>query len=203
MLNKPAVTSQPIHDLLASRWSPRAFDSDAVITREQILALAEAARWAPSCFGAEPWSFVFCDRTTDQAGWERALASLADLNQAWAKSCPLLIAAVAHRNFDHNNKPNRHYTYDTGAASFSLVLQAEALGLRAHQMGGFDPAKAAESMQVPDDAEVISMIAVGRQLGPDAMPEGEMRDREAADRTRKELGKVFFAGLWNTSLDGS
>ena len=95
MLSKPASTSQPIHELLANRWSPRAFDPDAAIDRTQMTALAEAARWAPSCFGAQPWGFIFCNRDTDRPGWERALECLVPGNQAWAKNCPLLIAAAA------------------------------------------------------------------------------------------------------------
>ena len=58
MLNKPAVTGPPIHDLLASRWSPRAFDAAKGVSRDQALALVEAARWAPSCFGDEPWRVI-------------------------------------------------------------------------------------------------------------------------------------------------
>jgi nitroreductase len=66
--HKPATTRAPIHDLLAARWSPRAFDPERDVTREQITALVEAARWAPSCFGDEPWRFLVWHRTTDEAG---------------------------------------------------------------------------------------------------------------------------------------
>ena len=38
-MEKPAETTHPIHDLIASRWSPRAFDP-APVPAEQIRSLA-------------------------------------------------------------------------------------------------------------------------------------------------------------------
>ena len=199
-MDKPAATSQPIHELLANRWSPRAFDPEARISAEQMAALAEAARWAPSCFGAEPWVFVFCNRHLDPEGWERAFSTLAEGNQAWVRNTSLLIASVAQHNFEHNGEPNRHHLYDTGAAAMSLVLQAEALGLRAHQMGGFDPDKAKESLGVPDGWTCISMIAVGKQAGADTIGDERMRGMEEAPRERIELGKKVRSGKWDTPI---
>ena len=34
----------PIHPLLAERWSPRAFDAEAVLSEPELAALAEWAR---------------------------------------------------------------------------------------------------------------------------------------------------------------
>ncbi len=195
-MEKPAATREPIAPLLASRWSPRAFDPGRAIGAGEIVALLEAARWAPSCFGAQPWSFVVCDRGADSAAWERLHGCLAPGNQAWAGLAPLLILAVGRKDFAHNGKPNRHHLYDTGAASMSLVLQAEALGLRAHQMGGFDPERAREAFGVPDGHDCIAVIAVGHQADPDVLPDPGLRERERAPRGRDPLGERFFAGGW-------
>jgi nitroreductase len=48
MQERKAVTSVPIHDLLASRWSPRAYDAGKPVSRAQVTTLLEAGRWAPS-----------------------------------------------------------------------------------------------------------------------------------------------------------
>ena len=85
MLNKPAVTGPPIHDLLASRWSPRAFDAAKGVSRDQALALVEAARWAPSCFGDEPWRVIVWDRMRDPASWKKAFDCLAEGSQVWER----------------------------------------------------------------------------------------------------------------------
>ncbi|MDP9435886.1 MAG: nitroreductase family protein, partial [Actinomycetota bacterium] len=43
-----------LHPLLAARWSPRRFDPDATLTREQLRPLLQAARWAPSAGNTQP-----------------------------------------------------------------------------------------------------------------------------------------------------
>ena len=58
MQHKPATTRVKIHDMIQARWSPRAFDPDKPVSHDDLLALLEAARWAPSCFNDQPWRFV-------------------------------------------------------------------------------------------------------------------------------------------------
>jgi nitroreductase len=43
-----------IQPLLIDRWSPRAMSGEE-ISREELMQLFEAARWAPSLFNAEQW----------------------------------------------------------------------------------------------------------------------------------------------------
>jgi nitroreductase len=194
-LNKPAQTLQPIHDLLALRWSPRAFDASKKVSREKIISLIEAARWAPSCFGDEPWRYLLWDKHTDQAAWEKAFACLGEANQKWVKNAPLLFASVANSAFDHNSQPNRWAQHDTGAASMALVLQAEALGLVAHQMGGFDAANLRTTFSIPEQYTPMAMIAVGYQADADIL-EGDYKTRELASRARKPVESRFFENDW-------
>ncbi|MBT9613344.1 MAG: nitroreductase family protein [Burkholderiales bacterium] len=199
MLLKPAVTDFPIHELLAHRWSPRAFDVAKPVSREQVLALVEAARWAPSCFGEEPWRVIVWDRARDTARWQKAFDCLAEGNQAWVKNTPLLIAVGADPQFGHNGKDNRWAQYDSGAAGISLCLQAVALGLAAHQMGGFDAQKLRDAFGIPAHITLMSMIAVGYQAAPDVLT-GEVREREVAPRRRRPLGEIFFEGGWGVPI---
>ena len=192
-MKKPAPA--PIHSLLAERWSPRAFTPRPPLSEEDLAALAEAARWTPSCFGAEPWHFVFCDRGSDARAWETALGCLAPGNQAWAKESALLILACGRKDFARDGRPNRHFAYDTGAAAFALVLQAEALGLRCHQMAGFDAQAARRAFAVPEECECLSFIAVGRQAEAGTLPD-ELRAREESARRRKPPDENFFRGGW-------
>jgi nitroreductase len=78
MQDRKAITSVPIHDLLARRWSPRAFDVNRPVTREQLVTIMEAGRWAPSCNGDEPWRYLVWDRTRDPEGWQKAFDCLSD-----------------------------------------------------------------------------------------------------------------------------
>ena len=45
-MQKPAITQQAIHELLANRWSGRAYDAGKAVSQEQVVSLLEAARWA-------------------------------------------------------------------------------------------------------------------------------------------------------------
>ena len=57
MFDEKIDVNTPIHELISARWSGRAYDSDKMLSRSEIISLLEAARWAPSCSGLQPWRF--------------------------------------------------------------------------------------------------------------------------------------------------
>lgn len=163
------------------------------------MALLEAARWAPSCFGDQPWRFLVWNRHRDAAVWQRAFDCLSEGNRKWVVNAPLLMASLANTVFDHNGKPNRWAQYDTGAASENICLQAVALGLVAHQMGGFDAERLKQEFGVPEFFTPMAMIAVGQQADADIL-EQEIRERELGPRARKPLETRFFEGSWDAGI---
>lgn len=196
MQDRKAITGVPINDLASRRWSPRSFDAGRGVSKAQKAALIEAARWAPSCNGAEPWRFLMWDRAEDPRGWQNAFDCLSDNNKKWVKNVPLLFLSCAGSIFDHNGKPNRWAQYDTGMAALSLSLEAVAQGLAAHQMGGFDADKARAAFAIPADFTPMAMIAVGYQAAPEALDDEETRQKELRPRGRKAVGERFYAGGW-------
>ena len=200
MHQKHASTSAPIHDLLARRWSGRAFDRDKPVSRENLAALLEAARWAPSCYGDEPWRFIVWDRFRDETAWQRAFECLGEWNQKWVRPAPVLLLSAADSVFTKNDKPNRWGQHDTGAAGENLYLQAAALGLMAHPMGGFDADKARRMFGIPERFTPMAMIAVGHPAPADIL-EGEYYDAEVAARVRTPLATRFFESSWDTPFD--
>jgi len=201
MFEKNASTRYPINELARRRWSGRAYDPDRALTGEQIITLLEAARWAPSCFGDEPWRYIVCNRETNPAARLLALATLTDSNRGWASNAPVLILGFAGSVLGRNGKPNRWGQYDTGAASMSLCLQATALGLMAHQMGGFDIDKVRSSFTVPEEFMPMVVLTIGYQLPVDRIPE-PLQERETAARLRRPLEQTFFEGSWGTPITG-
>ena len=195
-LKRPAETSTAIHDLIAHRWSPRAFDSEPV-EPEKIRSLFEAARWAPSSYNAQPWYFIVGTKDNPQ-NYKRVLESLIEFNQGWAKQAPVLALSVAKLKFD-DGKPNRHAYHDVGQAAANLSLQAEALGLSVHQMAGIDPEKARKLFDIPADYEAVAGIAIGYAGDPASLSD-ELRKRELAPRQRKPLDSFVFTGQWGKSL---
>jgi len=197
MLQKPATTQAPIHELIANRWSSRAFDAEKMLSQQQIISLLEAARWAPSCYGDEPWRFVVCDKATQPQAWQKAFDCLAGMNQSWVKNAPLLIIVAASKYFKHNGKENDWAKYDVGAACENLCLQATALGLTTHQMAGFFPQPLKETFKLPDSVEATTVIAVGYQTEDTNVIEvDELKQRELAERQRTPLSELCFTGEW-------
>jgi nitroreductase len=194
MFEKNASTQVPIVDPLARRWSGRAFDPERTIEHHKLVALLEAARWAPSCFGYQPWRFMIWDRMAELQHWRRAFECLSEGNRAWVGAAPLLMLTCADSRFA-DGRQNRWNQYDTGAAAMSLSVEATALGLMVHQMGGFDAAGIRAAFAIPDTFDCMAMIAVGYQLPEDRIP-AELAEREFAPRTRRELAETFYRGEW-------
>lgn len=198
-MQKPAITQQPIHDLIAQRWSGRAYDASQGVSKEQVISLLEAARWAPSCFGDQPWRYVVCNKADNLQAWQAAFDCLVPGNQGWAVNAPVLLLICADTLFSHNDKPNKWAPYDTGAATENLCLQATALGLMAHQMGGFDADKARTTFNVPERYQILAMVTVGYQADVESLT-GETKERETAARSRKALNELFFNGQWDQAI---
>jgi nitroreductase len=195
MQHKIATTRVKIHELIQSRWSPRAFDASKEISDDDLFALLEAARWAPSCFNDQPWRYIVCVKAKDEPSWQNAFTTLVEKNQQWAKNAPVLMLAIAMPNFNHNGKPNRWAMYDTGAASVSLCLQATALGLIVHQMGGFDADKARNVFNIPEDCQPMAMMALGYQADAGILSD-DFKEAELAERSRAPLEQRFYFGKW-------
>lgn len=194
-MRKPAPTDVPIHDLIASRWSPRALDPERPVPPAARHAILEAARWAPSCFNEQPWRFLVFD-ASDPAALESARGCLAEGN-AWARSAPLLLLSAARESFTRNGKPNPHARHDVGLATENLLLQAEALGLSGHAMAGFDAERARGQFGIPEGFAPVAMIAIGYALPAERLTESE-RVTEGSPRSRHPLGSVAFASRWDS-----
>jgi nitroreductase len=199
LLDKRAPATAPIHELFIRRWSPRAYDPNRKVTREQLRSIIEAGRWAPSCNGDEPWRYLIWDRERDPEGFRKAFECLSENNKKWVKNVPLLMLSCAGSIFQATGKPNRWTQHDTGAASVCMALQAAAIGLVIHQMGGFDVEKARAAFGIPAEYTPMAMIAVGYETGPDILDE-ETKAKELRPRTRKPVSERFFEGGWGKGV---
>lgn len=197
-MDKMAPIEFPIHDLLARRWSPRAFNERAV-DADLLRTLFEAARWAPSSNNEQPWRFIVATKRDHEAEWRRLFDCLTEGNRIWVIRAPVLILSIASINFEDDDKPNRHAFHDTGLAVENLVLQATAQGLVAHQMAGFDVEKARADLHIPSGYEPVAMIAVGYPGDPAILPE-RLRERELRPRSRRPIREWTFFGQWGSPI---
>lgn len=197
-VEKFADTLPAVHDLIRSRWSPRAF-ADRHVSDADLKTIFEAARWAASSYNEQPWRF-FVARKSDPAAYEKILGLLVPFNQAWAKSAPVLFIMAAKRTFSHDQSPNSYAIHDAGQALAHVFLQATALGLHAHGMAGFDRGRARTELAIPDDYEVGAAAALGYLGSPDQLPD-QQRQSELARRTRKPLNEIIFGTEFGKPLN--
>jgi len=195
-MKNPAPAEHPIADVLAHRWSPRAF-ADRPVDAATLRQVFEGARWAASSYGDQPWYYLVAAREKPEE-YQKMLACLVEFNQAWAKAAPVLAISVARMNFQHDGSPNRHALHDVGAASASLAIQATALGLVVHQMAGFDANRARETYAIPQGYEPVAAMAIGYPGEPESLAE-KLRARETAPRTRKPISDFVYSGGWGSA----
>ncbi|MCW3843468.1 nitroreductase family protein [Micromonospora yasonensis] len=186
--------------LLAFRWSPRAFDPDAELTRDQAASLLEAARWAPSAGNTQPWRFALGHRQDET--WKRILVNLPAPDQRWARHASALLVgaytgaspAAAHAGGSDTaalDESAERAAYDLGQAIAHLTVQASALGLHVTQVSHFDRGGLATELDLAFGIRPLVVAAVGRLGDPYALP-ADLRDQETALRRRHPVAALLL-----------
>ena len=190
-MSKTAITAAPILPVLAERWSPRSFDETHLLTKDEIVSVLEAARWATTSNNSTPARFSVLARGTEL---HSAVApALASWNAAWGPTASALIV-VSVSKVNQDGSPAVFAQYDAGLQVGNLVIQAQSLGLYTHQMAGLDKAAAAAALDLHEDMEIITVVAIGK-LAPADKLEGPLHEREIAPRTRVDLADIVLHGL--------
>ncbi len=175
----------PVLDIIAERWSPRAFDETAPIDEAKLASALEAARWAPSAFNGQPWRFLVAHSGSELHA--RIMETLTSFNQGSAPRASVLIVALAEASLA-DGTPLTHSWYDLGQSVALLSAQAQSDGLLVHQMSGFDAAEVAAFPEVPARFAPVTVIAIG-ELGDAATLPEKLREREGAPRVRRPIGE--------------
>lgn len=170
-----------IVDVIKHRRSRRAFLNKAV-EPEKIKSLFEAARWAPSSVNEQPWMYIYATKEQSEL-WSKIFEALNDSNKVWVREAPLLIASMVRKFFSRNNQPNSSAYYDLGAANALLGIQATALDLNVHQMGGYNHEVLRRNLNVPDSYELGVVMAVGYLGKPEQLAD-HLKEREVSPRLR-------------------
>jgi nitroreductase len=178
---------------LRNRMSPIVFD-ETDFEKEKLPALVEAARWAPSCSNNQSWNYVFVHKKdTTRMALEDALSR----GNAWAKKAPYLVAVAADPDQDCKDNGLPFYAYNAGLSVMCLTIEAEHLGLRVHQMAGWDEQKVKQALGYPSNFRVIVMFALGHEANIKsiwATLDERTRNKIAKLRERKPPSENFFSG---------
>ncbi|MEW6443033.1 MAG: nitroreductase family protein [bacterium] len=178
---------------IRDRRSVRRF-TDQPVAREQLQAILEAARWAPSWVNLQPCRIIIVE---DPKKKEALKGTLLPSNPA-AKGfdqAPVLIVLAAERgksglygNTAATDKGD-WYMFDAGLAAQNMALAAHALGFGTVHVGAMNHKEAARILEVPEGFEVIEILPLGVPAHPAKAP------------PRKELSELvtfesFSGGKW-------
>jgi nitroreductase len=136
-------------EAVQERHSIRAY-LDKPVPREKLEKILEAARLAPSAGNAEPWHFI---AVTDA---EKRKALSKGLYAKFLVQTPLVIVACGNKKASPD-----WYAIDTALAVENMILTAINEGLGTCCVGSFDEKQVASLLKVPDNFEVLLLLAVG------------------------------------------
>lgn len=182
-----------INPIFVNRWSPRSMTGEE-ISHDDLMGLFEAARWAPSSYNNQPWRFIYGKRNTEN--WDRIYSLMVEGNKIWAKNASVLVVVVSRKDFEYNEKPARTYQFDAGSAWQNLALEATSRGLATHAMQGFDYDKAKVDLEVPENFDVMAMIAIGKRGQKESLPPNLQKNEYPTDR--KPLEEIVMEGRFKT-----
>ncbi len=138
-----------VFEAVQERRSIRAYE-DKQVPREKLEKILEAGRLAPSAVNREPWHFI---AVTDK---EKLKALSRGPFAKFLKQAPVVIVACG----DKKASPD-WYAIDTALAVENMVLTAVSEGLGTCCVGSFNEKDVKATLKVPDNFEVLVMIAVG------------------------------------------
>ncbi len=152
---------------IETRRSVRRF-KDEPVSRETLEELVRLASYAPSWKNTQTVRWTALTGAKKDRFAREAVMGYAG-NQAIIDSCPVLLVQTCiqgRAGFERDGsfstaKGDRWEMFDAGVAAQTLCLAANDLGLGTVIMGIFEPAKAAEILELPEGRSVSSLIALG------------------------------------------
>ena len=181
---------EPLHPLLARRWSPTMFDESHNARSAEVKSLLEAARWAPSAGNSQPWAFITARR--GDAVHTRLLRHLAPSSARWAPTASILVVNLCHRYVEDTDWDFSEFSfYDLGQAVAHMTIQAQSLGLFARQFRAFDQAGLAAEFDVPKHWQVTTMSAFGR-LPAASRTQPPITTGSGRSRQRRSMSQVTW-----------
>mgnify|MGYP001059967499 CR=1 FL=1 len=175
------MSSDVVLKAIQDRRSVFRFKSDAV-SNDEIDAIIEAARWAPSFTNSQPWDIIVIK---DQETRRRLRELAATITGVGIEEAPVTFVVTVD-----TRKDPHHYVEDGAAATQNMALVAHSLGLASFWVGVYDISGSRASseekiktiLNIPKDHRVISMLPVGVpavKFSKDRKPSSEFVFRDA------------------------
>lgn len=156
-------------DVINNRFSCKSF-SDRAVEPDKLVDILQAGRVAPTAKNSQPQHIV--------AIRSREGLALVDRLTPCRYNAPLVLAVA------YNKDKVYHYpggVADSGAEDAAIVathmmLAAHALGLDSCWLNFFDPKRAKQALELPDNEEVVMLLDIGYAAdGAGPLPNHESR----------------------------
>jgi len=168
------------------------------ITDEMIRELATAASLAPSCSNNQPWKYIF---VKDEDVLEEMEDVLSEEND-WAEESSLIIVPYSLAEEDCVIGKREYDQFDTGIATAFMILKATEMGLVAHPIAGFNPRKVKRLLDIPGEANLLSLIIVGKHADLKNYKQYDRHELEENRPLRHELNKFVFIDKNKNNFEG-
>lgn len=147
---------QELMHILAERYSCRSYDSTRPVSDEDIRAILEAARIAPSACNRQPWRFIVVRDA------ERRQKLLAKSRPAFMEA-PVVVACVGLHDqvWVRPADGKDHTDVDLSIATQQICLAATTLGLGTCWVCSFDVEGTRQALELPETAEPVALIPLG------------------------------------------
>lgn len=161
---------------LQKRRSIRKYAPQGRVSREQIEELLKAAALAPSWKNSQTARYYVI--TSPEMAEEIRETCLPEFNRKNSANAPVLIVTAYvknHSGFDRDGSPcnevgNGWGAYDLGLHNGNLILKAVDLGLDTLIMGIRDGEALRKRLNIDENQEIVSVIAVGVRAVDPEMP---------------------------------
>jgi nitroreductase len=177
-----------LDDIFEQRYSCRSYDPRPV-PGDDLKAICEAARLAPSACNSQTWRFVVVqDRDLIRRICDEGMRPV--VRNRWMKEAPVVIVGCSQLDIVANRIGSavtgiEYYQIDLGIAMEHMVLKATELGLGTCWIGWFREKRIREILEIPERIKVLALLTVGYPKAGDA-----------AKSKRKPLGEIVFHDRW-------
>ena len=161
------------------------------VSNENLRALLEAARWAPSAGNLQPWEIIVINS-------DDGINTLVDAlkEKEYMRSAPLILLFCADLNRSSERYGDRgsslYAIQDTTAAIQNVLLTATGLGLGSGWVGAFDEEAIADFFKLPPNVRPMALIMIGKSKENPTPPSR----RELEDFTHiGEFGRMTLEDL--------
>jgi nitroreductase len=167
-------------ELIRDRRSVRHY-SERPVGDDEVLAVLEAGRWAPSGMNNQPWRFV----VVRDSGVKEQIAELSHYSRVF-REAPVLIPVFIHKPSMYNEVKDHQ---SVGACLQNMLLAAHGLGLGAVWLGEIlkNADQVRQVLGLTEDHELMAVVALG------------WPDEKKSDGRRKDMSELLIGGMPPTS----